>query len=263
MKDNKFLVMGKDEKMLSCCRRLNELGLSAECCEACNGDKKISDFENIVLPLPTVANGCISGTAVGFDDFCAVLDKSQTVFCGNVSCKRFPCKAFSYYTDEGFLIKNSRLTAQGVLRIVLENTEKDLHSMAAAVTGYGHCGREICRLLKKCGAEVTSFSRRSQTRVLAENDGVKADKIENINRRIKEFNLTVNTVPCNIINSGLGGMSRENLYIEIASKPYGFNIADTDKYNFRYILAESLPGRFTPVSAGINIADTVYSLTGE
>ncbi|HCT17325.1 MAG TPA: hypothetical protein DIW36_08120 [Ruminococcaceae bacterium] len=58
-------------------------------------------------------------------------------------------------------------------------------------------------------------------------------------------------------------LTSKNLYVEIASKPYGFNINETDKYNFRYILAESLPGRFTPTSAGANIADTVIELIKE
>ena len=41
------------------------------------------------------------------------------------------------------------------------------------------------------------------------------------------------------------------------------NINEIDKYNFRYVLAESLPGRFTPTSAGANIADTVIEMIKE
>ena len=58
-------------------------------------------------------------------------------------------------------------------------------------------------------------------------------------------------------------LTKQNLYVEIASKPYGFNINEIDKYNFRYVLAESLPGRFTAESAGAYIADTVTEILKE
>ena len=74
----------------------------------------------------------------------------------------------------------------------------------------------------------------------------------------------MNTVPHNILSKKtMEKLTKRNLYIEIASKPYGFNINEIDKYNFRYVLAESLPGRFTPTSAGANIADTVIEMIKE
>lgn len=261
MKENNFLVFGNDEKMIACRKRLTEYGYEAVNFEGGDAENEIKKYRNIILPLPTLANGCVSGAGITFEKFCSYLDLSHTVFSGNVGADAFPCKAYSYYENEGFLVKNSRLTAQGTLRLILENTRTDIHGASSAVIGYGHCGREICRILKNCGAQVTSFSRSFSAAVRAENEGMYTDNIDGANIRLHEFDIIVNTVPFNIIKTdSLERLTRENMYIETASKPYGFNIADTDKYNFRYILAESLPGRFTPVSAGINIADTVVSI---
>ncbi|MCQ2484504.1 MAG: hypothetical protein MJ168_04110 [Clostridia bacterium] len=257
-----FAVAGCDEKMKSCKQRLNELGFGADCLDSEQIKDTIRRYRNIVLPLPTLSNGCIAG--VPFDEFCGLLDNEQTVFCGNTAPEKFPCRAFSYYSDEGFLIKNSRLTAQGVLKIVLDNIRTDLHTMNTAVIGYGRCGREICRIMKRNGADVTSFSRRMQTFAAAENDGMKTDSIGNINKKLCKYDVIINTVPFNIIEkSGLECLTQRNMYIEVASRPYGFNISGTDTFNFRYVLAESLPGRFTPVSAGMNIADTVAGILRE
>lgn len=258
MKDNNFLVFGKNKKMLACAGRLEQLGYEAVCFDGTEPDSEIKNHDKIILPLPTLDDGRILGTNLNFEYFCSLLAEDCTVFCGNVSTKAFPCRAYSYYENENFIAANSRLTAQGTLRLVLENTEKDISTLKIAVIGYGHCGREICRLLKSCSADVTSFSRRSE----AENDGLKADKTENINLRLSEFDIIINTVPCNIIDrNALGQLTQDNVYIEIASKPYGF--AHGDNLNFRYIPAGGLPGRFTPVSAGINIADTVISMMKE
>lgn len=260
--EKKILVFGSDRKMISCRKRLRELGFNAVCSEGDGWEALVRNTDMIILPLPTVANGCISG--VPFESFCAQLSEKHTVFCGNISEDVFPCRAYSYYYDGGFLIKNSRLTAQGTLKLILENTETDLHSMKTAVIGYGRCGREICRSLKNNGADVTSFSRRSQSLTAAENDGMHSENIKHLNEKLGDFDITVNTVPCNIIDKkGLERLTERNLYVEAASRPYGFNIAEADKYNFRYVLAESLPGKFTPVSAGINIADTVAGMIKE
>lgn len=253
--DSNFLILGNDEKMKSCKKRLNELGFRADTFEE---NTVIDNYNCIVLPLPTVKDGCITGTDISVEQLNSMLTDKHTVFCGNVSPDIFSCRAFSYYNDKGFLIKNSRLTAQGTLKIILENVKDDLRCLSAAVIGYGRCGREICRTLRNTGVEVTSFSRRNETLVMAENDGMHSESIININKKLSNFDIIINTVPCNIIDTS--GLEMKNLYIEIASKPYGFNITETDKSGFRYVLAESLPGKFTPVSAGRNIADTVAGI---
>lgn len=261
MSDEKILIIGKNEKMTACRNRLSDAGLCAVCADSeavKNGI--IKNYKNIVLPLPTMSGEHISETDITLNDFCGLLSDDCTVFCGNISEKIFPCRAYSYYTDEQFIIKNARLTAQGTLRLILDNVKTDICKMTAAVTGYGYCGKEICRLLKACGFDVTSFSRRSETLAEAEKDGMSTADIKDINRRISEFDITVNTVPFNIISAdSLKTLTEKNIYIEIASAPCGVDRAQAEKYDFRYISAGGLPGRFTPVSAGINIAETILT----
>lgn len=262
--DNNFLITGNDEKMKSCKKRLNELRIKADCFEKNTPLTAIGEYENIILPLPTVINGKIAGMELTPNEFNSFLNKNQTVFCGNIAPESFPCRAFSYYSDEEFLIKNSRLTAQGTLRIILDNIKTDLSVISVAVIGYGKCGREICKLLKNTGADVTSFSRRTETLALSKNDGLKAQKCSKINAVLQNYDIIVNTVPCNIIdNSTLEQLSSDTVYVEVASKPYGIDIAAAEKFNFRYVPAPALPGRFTPVGAGRNIADTVAGIIKE
>ena len=57
-------------------------------------------------------------------------------------------------------------------------------------------------------------------------------------------------------------LDTDNLYIEIASEPYGFDIKKTDTSQFKYILASALPGKYAPISVGQNIAKTVRGRRG-
>lgn len=263
MQAEKFLIIGNDKKMQACRDRLESRGFVAVCCDGDAAEKNIPFYENIVLPIPTLANGLITGTRMSVDELKGRLGGGQRVFYGNLKYNPFGEKSVSYY-NESFLVKNSRLTAQGAFRLVLENIERDIYEIRAAVLGYGRCGRAICKLLKANGAEVVSVSRNAYSAALSENEKIPAIDYGEFFDKIGDFDVIVNTVPYNV----LGDKSTErltggNLYIEIASKPYGFDITKTDKFNFRYILAESLPGRFAPVSAGANIADTVTEIIKE
>ena len=261
--ENRILVVGNDEKMWSCCNRLMLHGFDAFCID--RPLKECLDIcRLIVLQIPTFRYEFVCGTDIYADEFCCMLTDKHTVFSGNVSADFFPCKAFCYGENKNFKENNSRLTAQGTLKIILESVKTDLTSLKAAVLGYGACGKEICRVLKNNGVSVTSYSRRDISQREAEKNGIPAVKLDEINETADRFDIIVNTVPFNIVDeTGLSRMTEKTLYIEIASKPFGFNPVLADSYCFGYVQAGGLPGRFTPVGAGINIADTVDKIIKE
>ncbi len=256
-----FMIYGSDKKMISCYEKIRSYGYKADILNT-ETNIDISSYDYIILPIPTIANSKINGTHISLDEFVNLVTDNQMVFCGNLDPSAHN-NFYSYY-NENFLIKNSRLTAQGVLKLISMNVEEDFNGLKVVVVGYGRCGKAVCKLLKGCGMNVTSVSRRNVTRVLAQDDGLKTGNIDYLNDTIENFDIIVNTVPVNIINKeSIAKLSQKNIYIEIASKPYGFDISEYDVYNFKYILGESLPGRFTPVSAGYNIADTVLDILKE
>lgn len=263
MQGEKFLLLGTDRKMMSCKKRLEEKGYFAVCLDGEDVAYALARYNNIILPLPTVANGYITGTRLSVAELVENIGDEQRVFYGNLNGNPFGKNGISYY-NESFLVINSRLTAQGVLRLILESIDVDMYSLNVAVLGYGRCGSAVCRLLQANGADVTSVSRRAYSAVCAENERHRAIGFDEFFKEISNFDVIVNTVPYNILGKdSTERLTKRNLYIEIASKPYGFNINEIDKYNFRYILAESLPGRFTPSSAGVGIADTVIEIMKE
>lgn len=263
MKGRKFLVLGNDKKMSACRDKLISEGYEADLYSYETGFDTISEYDNIILPLPTLANSKISGTDKSIEDLYRIIKKHQKVFCGNIDVSPYD-NYYSYYYDEKFLLNNSRLTAQGVLRLIVDNVDVDLMKLKTVVIGYGRCGKEICRLLKSCGMTVISASRRKVTQIEAKTNGMEASSVEMLESLIPYTDIFINTVPVNILNkSFVSKFDHNKMYVEVASKPYGFDISKNDLFNFKYILAESLPGRFVPESAGENIADTVLKILKE
>lgn len=264
MKTDKFLLLGTDTKMTECKRCLNKLGYSAHCEENEEFLNKMIEFDNIILPLPTVKNGIVIGTDAGFECIVNSLDKRQNLFYGNVENVVTDKSVYSYYYNESFYKKNSRLTAQGTLKIILDNVCKDLTDLKVCLLGYGCCGKAICRMLFNLSVNVNVFTRSESSKKSAEELGLCVADINEIDVSICDFDVIINTVPYNIITEkALKSLNRNNLYIEIASAPYGFDIERSDISGFRYILASALPGKYTPQSVGENIAHTVLEILKE
>ena len=264
MKADNFLIAGNDIKMLECKNCLTDCGFDACLSYGDEFSQNLSKFNNIVLTLPTVVNGCISGTNETVESLAKKLMPFHRVFYGNLNDNPFGNQGICYYSDETFLYENSRLTAQGVLRLILENTDRDVSGLNIAVIGYGRCGQAISSMLNEIGAKVTVFSRRKESLIFSGNRQIICENTEDIDKLVQRFDVIINTVPYNIIkDNGLRNLTNDNLYIEVASKPYGFDATLVDNYSFRYILASGLPGRFTPKAAGRNIAKTIIGLLKE
>lgn len=263
MKVGSFLIFGNDAKMLACKDELCSNGFTAEIYDGTELSETIVNYNYIILPLPTLIGSKIGGTDIDFDFLMSLLNENQRLFVGNLRCSSDD-NVFSYYFNENFINMNSEYTAQGVLRLLLENVDSYAEDIKVAVTGYGRCGKAICKLLDKCGFDVMSFSRRAETVGQARENGIKADLIDILYNSINRFSVIINTVPENIFNNDvLTEINNNTVYIETASAPYGFDKSLADCFNFKYILGSGLPGKFLPRSAGINIAKTVTDILKE
>ena len=264
MKTENFLIAGNDVKMTECKNFLVSRGYQAVNCTDDEFFKKIESFKNIILPLPTEADGVIIGTGTDIEFLLNAIQEQQRIFFGNLKTNPFGENGYCYYTDEAFLLYNSGLTARGVLKLISDNVGSDITELKIAVTGFGKCGEAISRLLVAEKAEVTVFSRSLASRINSQGIGCIWKNIIEINRLMTDYDVIVNTVPYNIISGKvLDLLSDKNMYIEIASEPYGFDASSVDISRFKYINGYSLPGRFAPESAGRNIAQTVLRIIKE
>ena len=130
MQAEKFLVIGSDKKMQACRSRLNELGFEASCCDGESLKKRLPHYRSIILPIPTVANGFISGTGISVGELCDKLSKDQFVFYGNL---KHPSGAVEHMGDN--------LTGEGEgddeqIKIDLSKIPANIEKIAFTVTIY-------------------------------------------------------------------------------------------------------------------------------
>lgn len=210
----------------------------------------ISDADYIILPFNAKP-----------ENYIGKINSNQAVFCFKTDGFCEICNAKSYCTQE-YTEKNSLMTAQGTLAVLLENINELLNEKRIAVLGYGHCGKAICNLLKRYTSNISCYARSEIRQKEILRDGIACRYT--VDKSVAKEDIIINTIPYNVLNEEiLNSLNENSLYIEVASAPYGFDVSGADNYKFKFVSASGLPGKYTPISAGGNIAQAVIGIIKE
>ncbi len=221
----------------------------------------IGDNTVVILPLPATRNDKtivmpFSKREISIERLLSFLGKNNLVFGGIIkgellSQLRETEIPFVDYYDSDFIDKNAVLTAFGALKILLEHIDFALPLGKYAVTGYGRVAKETASVLTALSCDVTIFARKEKQRNEAVINGCNAQPLTDLPCLISNFDFIINTVPSQIIDEEtLKNMRKDSKIMELASAPYGLDFNLARKHSVDVVKAFSLPGKYTPKSAG-------------
>ncbi len=260
---NKILILGGDLRQEYLSRLLIKNGYCVRhICSDFNQAEiqktKISEANSIILPLPVTKDDihifCSNGEFdFTFDEAIEYISPLASVFGGMFSLefekklKEKSIKYYDFYEDEAFTKFNAHLTAQGILRLLLENAENYIVFKKVLITGYGRISKALANFLKGLSMDIYIAARNSYQRSEAELFGFKAIDIDDIERSVYVFDYIINTVPSKIFSpKAIRNIKPNAVYFEAASRPFGAEKKDFDNTAKKYVLASQLPGRFYP-----------------
>lgn len=228
----------------------------------------IGEDSVIILPLPATRNDKtivmpFSKREMTIDRLISLLGKGNIVFGGIIkgellSRLRETDIPFVDYYDNEFVEKNAVLTAFGALKILLEHIDFALPLGKYAITGYGRVAKEISSLLTSLSCDVTIFARSSSQREDAVIKGCKAEPLTQLPKKSNYFDIIINTVPDSVIDEEtVKNMKKNGKIIELASAPYGLDFDVARKHSIDVVKAFSLPGKYTPKTAGEIIGNII------
>ena len=234
----------------------------------------IKDNSIIILPLPASKNNKTinmpySKKEVTIEKLVDFLGVENKVMGGiikgslkeNLESNNIP---YVDFYDEDFIEENAKLTAFGLLKILLEHIDFALPQGEYAVLGYGRVAKAVTELLNKLQCNVTIFARNSVARNSAISNGNKAYSLDYLSEMSNNFDMIINTIPQKIIFEDTLQNIRENSkIIELASAPYGVDFEEARLNFVNVIKASGLPGKYTPKTAGELIALKVLENLGE
>ncbi len=175
-------------------------------------------------------------------------------------CYLMDIQCYDYMTYEPLTIRNAQATAEGAVKVAIENTDFTLCGSTVLVTGYGRIGKILAKYLKALGAHVTVEARKQSDLALIESYGYTPLPLENLYNATNQFDVIFNTVPYKIFTEReIINMSKNVVYIELASMPGGIDEVEAYRKKIKLIKAASLPGKTAPKTAAFVIKDAIIN----
>lgn len=265
----KAVKCGKDD-LCKALERIIESDINGA--ELENSKKQQTDkFETIIGPIPFTKDGeklnsPFSEKEIYIKDLFPML-KEKTLIAGPISpkmkeeLKKNKTRVIDIMEIEELVIYNTIATAEGAIKVAIENTEINLHGSKILILGFGKVAKTLAYKLKGLSAEVTCAARRSSDLSWIETLGYEVQNINKLGKDLEKYDIIFNTVPQIILTeSELRCIKKEALIVDLASKPGGVDQQKIKEMGMKYVWALALPGKIAPLASAKYIRDTIYSV---
>lgn len=156
-------------------------------------------------------------------------------------------------TDQ-FAVLNAVPTAEGVISIMINDSEITLANSKCLILGYGKCGNVIARLLKGFNMDITIAARNTKL-MIAGIDGYKTIDIQKDKINLEDYNFVINTVPIEIMNISSIKKLEDYMFIDIANT--------YDDTNNKFENARGIPGKYSPKTAAKTIFNVILDILNQ
>lgn len=223
-------------------------------------DLKSSDA--IILPVPSTKDGKtvftpLTGKKIFLSDISQTLTKNQLVLCCNYKFADKNC--IDYGANDGYALLNAVPTAEGAIKIAIEETDFTLHSSNALVIGYGRVGKILADRLQKMGCRVTVSARKFKDFSMLEALGFGYINTAELKTTKADYDIIFNTVDFKVIDDVNWKDCKCKLAVDLSSKG-GFDIESANLAGVKAIFAAGLPGKTAPKTAAEILFKTIKEI---
>ena len=220
-----------------------------------------SDRKNVSTPFSKVK--------IPLEEFLKVL-KGKKLIAGNILefFKEELNKEDIQYIDlikrEEFAVLNAIATAEGTIQIAMEETQRTVHGSKVLIMGFGRIGKVLAKMLDGIGAKVSCEARKDEDLAWVKAYGFEPIHLNNLDSKISEFDIIINTIPFQILNSDrLELVKKDVVLIDLASNPGGVDRKVAKEKGLKLIWALSLPGKVAPLTSADFIKEVLYHVLEE
>ncbi len=277
MKLDTIALIGGDKRQLFCAKAFSDYGFrvllsgfdsleSYGALELVDLDTALNAGDIYILPVTGVKGDIIpcnfSEKEIKIDDKLIKKLSEKPVFMGKASSLK-GVNAVDLLKREDFAVQNALPTAEGAVGVAVKSYEGTIFGAKILVIGYGRIGKILSKMLKALNADVTVATRSSVNSAYIKSDGNKAVNTSEI-KSISDYDIVFNTADALVIDKNiLENSDFDTLIIDLSSYPGGVDFEVADKLGYTAFLASALPGKYSPLSAGKIIADTVLTIIKE
>lgn len=258
----KIRIIGGDNRLKITAKKLREMGYSVETSALFEQDLVSFEGDILLLPVPTTKDNQtiytpLTNKKIFLDDIAHAITNDQLILtCGYT----FPNKNCTDYGKiDSYAIKNAVPTAEGAIKLAIENTDFTLLNSRVLVIGYGRVGKVLAHKFAALGSLVTVAARNGYDLSLAKTFGFDTVNTLELNDLDLDYHIIFNTVDKIVLADQTFKRINPKLIIDLSSKG-GFSLSAAKENNITAIKAPGLPGIIAPVTAGEILAETVAEI---
>lgn len=263
----KFLILGGDlrsvklaEMLINDNNKVFAYGLEkSEDIQENNQIDKISNLQSaiekvdiIVAPTPFSSNGKTINSPYSKEEIkieqLVKSNKQKIIIAGGIKesikeqLEEKYLKVIDVMKREELAILNTIATAEGTIKVAIENTDKILQGASVLVLGFGRVAKIVASKFSLLSTKVTCAARKISDLAWIEAYGYNSININDMLYELKDFDIIINTVPQIIIKEKeLKHMKPDVLLIDLASKPGGIESIKAIQMGLKYIWALAIP----------------------
>jgi len=172
-------------------------------------------------------------------------DKSLAAHCDALSIE-----LHEYEWDRSLMLQRTPAIIEGLLRIVIENSEITIHDAQACVVGQGTIGAVLARYLVALGAHTHVAARNPEQRSAAYVAGASPHALEELPALAPSLDFVFSTVPSRVLGEDvLSRLPKWALIVDLAAPPGGVDFDAAKRLGLRAIWGRGLGSR-APVTVG-------------
>lgn len=159
-------------------------------------------------------------------------------------------KLHEYEWDRSLMLQRTPAIIEGLLKIVIENTDITIHGANACVVGQGTIGAVLTRYLVALGARTAVVARNPEQRAAAFVAGATPYRFEELPDMACRLDLLFSTVPTRVVGENvLSRLRRSALIVDLAAPPGGVDFDCAKRLGLTAIWGRGLGSR-APVTVG-------------
>ena len=259
----KIIIIGGDNRLRIVREKLISDGYSVDTLGLYDSDAAdIGSADAMILPVPTTKDGKtvftpLTGRRIYLSDISSSCGKNQLLLCCNYS---FEGKNFiDYGRLDSYALLNAVPTAEGAIKIAIEETPFTLWGSRVLIIGYGRVGKILAHRLKGLGCRVTVSARKPADEAMINALGFSYINTGNLNRTELPFDIIFNTVDFKVIDDSTFKKCGCSLIVDLSSKG-GFSLDAALNCGIKALNAPALPVKVAPLTAGEILYSTIREI---
>lgn len=259
----KVTIIGGDSRLITVKKSLENEGFTVDSIGLFEGDNgNVTTSKIVILPVPTTKDGVnvhtpLTGKIIPLSEVEQAVSSDSTVLCCNYNFKGV--KFVDYNCLDSYALLNAVPTAEGAIKIAIENTPFTLWNSRVLVIGYGRVGKVLANRLKGMGCRVTVSARKPSDFALITALNMEKTDTRLLNNNPLNYDIIFNTVDFNVLDNETLKNTTCKCIIDLSSKG-GFDLETAKKLGITAIKAPGLPGIVAPKTAGEILAKTILEI---